>query len=275
MLAPTYSYVADLVRRRTSISLAERQIPWVEARLTPLARRLGEDSVDAMVTRLRASGEGELHDLVAESVTVTETSFFRDPTVYDELATHLLPAAWAARRPAPVRVWSAGCASGQEPYSVAMLATDFVSATPGAQVGVLATDWSDAMVERTRAATYSHPEVNRGLPARRLVQAMQRDGAGWRVRPEVAALVTARRHNLVTDPVPVGAVDVVLLRNVLIYFDPDVRQRVLDRVVAALAPGGFLLLGGSEWPVDAPAGLVRGRGGRAPWYRLDRAEPTS
>ena len=99
MLAPTYSYVADLVRRRTSIRLAERQMPWVEARLTPLARRLGEDSVDAMVTRLRACGEGELHDLVAESVTVTETSFFRDPVVYDELAGHLLPTAWAADGP--------------------------------------------------------------------------------------------------------------------------------------------------------------------------------
>jgi len=272
MLAPTYSYVADLLRRRTSISLAERQMPWVEARLTPLARRLGDDSVDAMVTRLRDSHEGDLHDLVAQSVTVTETSFFRDPAVFDELAADLLPQAWDARRPEPVRVWSAGCSSGQEPYSVAMLAHDFVAAKPGAQVSVLATDWSVAMVERTRSATYSHLEVNRGLPARRLVRAMHRDGAGWRVRHDVRALVTVRRHNLVTDPVPVGTVDVLLLRNVLIYFDPDVRRRVLARVASALAPGGFLVLGGSEWAVDAPAGLVRGRGGRAPWYRLARPE---
>ena len=101
---------------------------------------------------------------------------------------------------------------------------------------------------------------------------MVRDGTSWRVRPEVAATVTARRHNLVADPVPVGGFDVVFLCNVLIYFDTDVRQQVLRRVTAALAPGGFLFLGGSEWAVEGPQALVRGRGGRAPWYRMHRPE---
>jgi chemotaxis protein methyltransferase CheR len=275
MLAPTYSYVADLVRRRSCMTLAERQIPWLEARLTPLARQLGVDSVDAMVERMRTDVEGELHDLVVESVAVTETSFFRDPAIFDELGSEVLPKLWAERPERPVRIWSAGCASGQEPYSIAMVGQDFVTARPGAQVAVLASDFSAAMVARTERATYSHLEVNRGLPARRLVQSMVRDGTEWRVRPELTSMVTVRRHNLALDPMPGLSADIVFLRNVLIYFDTEVRRTVLSRVVQSLAPGGYLFLGGSEWTADDHRCLVRGRRGRATWYRLHERQVRS
>jgi chemotaxis protein methyltransferase CheR len=269
MLGPTYSYVADLVRRRSSMTLAERQIPWVEARLTPLARRLGVDSVDAMVECLRADADGELHDLVVQSVAVNETSFFRDPATFDELTCEVLPRLCERRPDRLVRIWSAGCASGQEPYSLAMAAHDFLAEHPQAQVRILATDFSAAMVERAARATYSHLEVNRGLPARRLVHSMEPAGTGWRVRPEVSSMVTVRQHNLVTDPAPLPGADVVFLRNVLIYFDADIRRTVLHRVAQVLAPGGFLFLGGSEWTVGEHPGFVRGRKGRATWYRLE------
>ena len=268
---------ADVQLRRrpgppaTSITLAERQIPWVEARLTPLARRLGEDSVDAMVTRLRdvrrgraarpRRGVGDGHrDLVLPR-----------PGVFDELG-HPAAAASVGRTARATRTGLVGRVR-QRPGAVQHRdgRPGLRRRTPGAQVGVLATDWSDAMVARTRAATYSHLEVNRGLPARRLVQAMHRDGAGWRVRPELAALVTARRHNLVTDPVPVGrrrrgaaAQRPHLLR-------PRGTAAVLARVVAALAPAASWSSAGPSGRLTAPAGLVRGRGGRAPWYRLDGA----
>src|SRR5205807_6396150 len=135
------------------------------------------------------------------------TSFCRDPATFDALAGDVLPQLWSSRPHPPLRIWSAGCASGQEPYSIAMVGRDFVSDHPDAQVTVLATDFSAAMVERTRRATYSHLEVNRGLPARRLVQCMVRDGTDWRMRPELTSMVTTRQHNLAVDPMPPGSVD--------------------------------------------------------------------
>jgi len=270
MLADTYGYLTDLVRRRSSMSLDERQVPWVESRLAPLARSLGEESVEALLTRMRLQGEGDLHDLVVQSVAVNETSFFRDPSTFAELAHEVLPAATARRgRSRPLRIWSAGCSSGQEPYSVAMVAHELSRDSGCVDASVLATDFCVEMVERTRLGRYSNLEVNRGLPARLLVQHMTREGAHWRVRPELAAMVTSARHNLATEPPPVDAVDVLLLRNVLIYFERDVRRRVLDSVAEVLVPGGFLVLGASESALSTHPDFARGRAGTAPWFRFE------
>jgi chemotaxis protein methyltransferase CheR len=262
-----YGYVVDLVRRRSSVSLDAHQVPWVESRLAPLARELGHASVDALVERIAGSSDDDLHDRVVQSIAVNETSFFRDPAMFAELADDVLPAVRGAAGPQrPVVVWSAGCATGQEPYSVAMVAREVDDPT-AAGVTVLATDFSARMVERTRLATYTAAEVNRGLPARHLARSMVREGTGWRVADEVRELVTVARHHLVDEPPPARAVDVVLLRNVLIYFDLDVRRRVLDAVRRVLSPDGFLVLGGSETTLGVHNGFVRGRGGRATWFR--------
>jgi chemotaxis protein methyltransferase CheR len=218
------------------------------------------------------SAEGELHDRVVQSVAVQETSFFRDVTTFRELADEVLPAAFErVGGTRPVRLWSAGCASGQETYSLAMVAHEVADCYRSATFSVLATDFSDAMVERTRAATYTQLEVNRGLPARELVCWLARRGTSWVVRPELAALVSAQQHNLATEPPPLPCADVVLLRNVLIYFDLPTRRRVLAAVADALAPGGHLVLGASEWTHDTFPGFVRGHEGRATWHRLKPA----
>ena len=268
MRESAYGYVVDLVRRRSSVSLDEHQVPWVESRLAPLARELGHPSVDELVERMACSREGDLHDRVVQSVAVNETSFFRDPVMFAELAAEVLPAVRATvGRLRRVVAWSAGCATGQEPYSLAMVAREVdAGLEPAARTRVVATDFSDRMVERTRLATYTAAEVNRGLPARHLVGSMVRHGTGWRVADDVRDLVTVLRHHLVDEPPPVDAVDVVLLRNVLIYFTLDDRRRVLDAVHRVLSPDGFLVLGGSETTLGVHDGFVRGRGGRACWF---------
>jgi len=259
----TFAFVADLVRRRSAIVLEPGKEYLVESRLLPLARAAGLDGVEAFVAHVRRTTDDRVLEAVVEALTTNETSWFRDVAPFEALRDHVVPG-WRAtgRDGARLRVWSAACSTGQEPYSVVMALAD---AVPG--LDVLATDLSEQVLERARQGVYTQLEVNRGLPAPMLVRHMARVGSGWRVGDEVRRAVTFRRHNLLDAP-PAGPFDVVLLRNVLIYFDADARRAVLERVRRALRPGGWLVLGAAETTVGLHDGFEPVVLGRAPLYRV-------
>lgn len=258
-----FAWVADLVGRRSAIRLEPGKEYLVESRLGPLARERGL-SVDDFVRRLRA-GVAEA-DLVAvvEAMTTNETSFLRDVGPFAALRSHVLPLLRAAGATDRIRVWSAACSTGQEPYSILMALSDGTGPAP--PVDVLATDLSDQVLERARAGIYSQLEVNRGLPAPLLVRHFDRVGAHWQVRAELRARVTFRRHNLLDLPPP-GRFDLVFLRNVLIYFDLATKRAVLDRVARALRPGGFVVLGAAETTLGVHDGFERVEAGPAVLHR--------
>lgn len=244
--ADNFSFVSELVRRRSGIVLETGKEYLVEGRLLPLARAAGLADVDAYVRALRASQRPDQLESVVDALTTNETSWFRDAQPFRALTEHIVPELLAQRSPAAdptIRIWSAACSSGQEPYSIAMALADLV---PANRVRILATDLSEEMLARGRRARYNQLEVNRGLPAPMLVRHFTRQGADWEVSPALRSQVTFMRHNLL-DSVPVGGpFDVVFLRNVLIYFDLATKQEVLRRVQRALRPGGYLLLGAAE-----------------------------
>ena len=237
----TFGFVADLVRRRSGIALEPHKLYLVENRLLPLARAAGHSGVEAYVTALRHHPDERTHDSVVEALTTHETSWFRDVVPFQALREHVVPT-WRADAPAGarLRVWSAACSTGQEPYSVVMATADLV---PG--VDVLATDLSEPVLERARRGRYTQLEVDRGLPAPMLARHLTRTGGGWQVSEDLRRRVTFRRHNLL-DPAPAGPFDVVLLRNVLIYLDAEARRGVLERVHGVLRRGGWLVLGAAE-----------------------------
>ncbi|NCT91072.1 protein-glutamate O-methyltransferase CheR [Cellulomonas sp. APG4] len=267
----TFAFVADLVRRRSAIQLEVGKEYLVESRLMPLARAKGQD-VDAYVAALRTAGPAAL-EVVVEALTTNETSWFRDVQPFHALVQHVLPEVLAG--PTGVvtpglpqrglRIWSAACSSGQEPYSIAMSLAD---AAPQADLRIVATDLSKAMVDRAASGRYSQLEVNRGLPAPMLVKYFTRSGVDWEVSPALRQKVTFQQHNLLDAPPAGGPFDVVFLRNVLIYFDLATKRDVLRRVQQVLRPGGFLLLGAAETTIGVDDDWQRVPVGRGSVYRL-------
>jgi chemotaxis protein methyltransferase CheR len=266
--AASFAYVRELLHRRSAIYLEAGKEYLVESRLQPIVQASGEGTLDRLVSRLRSSPEGSLHAQVVEAMTTNETSWFRDRHPYDAFESVILPDLLSCRaEERRLTVWSAATASGQEAYSIAMVLHERLAADPGWDVRVLASDLSEQMVRRTRAGRYSQLEINRGLPAARLVRHFSRAGAEWQVNEPLRRLVEVRQLNLAAPFPPLPPIDVTFLRNVLIYFQADSRRQILQRVRRVLRPGGYLLLGTAETTLDVDA-FERVPHDKATVYRL-------
>jgi chemotaxis protein methyltransferase CheR len=271
-IAPdAFGFVCALVRRESAIVLEPGKEYLVESRLLPLARAQGDRDLDAYVDRARRSPHGPVVREIVEALTTNETSWFRDSEPFVGLRSTVLPELVSARvTTRRLRVWSAACSSGQEPYSIAMALAE-APQLAGWVYEVLGTDLSLEMVERSRDGRYNQLEMNRGLPATSLVRWFERDGTAWRVCRELAALTTFRQLNLVRPLPAIGRFDVVFLRNVLIYFDLPTKREVLQRVRTVLAPDGYLYLGASETTMGVDDSWERVPIGRSSVYRMKQA----
>lgn len=248
LTAQDHAMLRTLLHQRTGIRLEEGKEYFVEMRLCSLATDEGFGSPADVLEVLRTEESwGVLHRRVAECLAIAETSWFRDVHPFDELRRSVLPQ-MIQRRTATreLRIWSAACASGQEPYSVAMLLREHFPQLVSWHVHLFATDFSTSVLRRAREAVYSQIEVNRGLPAPMLVKWFRKDGLDWRLRDDVRNAVEFREINLTAPWPTLPKQDVVLLRNVLLYFDAPTRRSVLRHVRQVLAPDGLLFLGGGE-----------------------------
>lgn len=248
--AVDFEFVRGLVREGSAIALEEGKAYLAEARLDGLARREGFASLDDLIARARGERgrAGGLRDRLVEAMTTNESSFFRDVHPFEALRRTLIPelilSRCGARR---LRIWSAACSSGQEPYTIAMILREhFGAQLSGWDVQILASDLSTEMLDRARAGRYTQMEVNRGVPATLLVKNFRKEGSEWRIIDEVRSMVEFRRINLDAEWPSLPALDLVFLRNVLIYFEAPTRRRILERMAGELAPDGHLFLGGSE-----------------------------
>ena len=241
-LTPTaFDYVRRLVAEESALALGEGKSYLVEARLAPIAEREGCDSVEELVGRLRAA-TAVLRDDVVQAMTTNETSFFRDVHPFEALRKVVFPEL-LAKNGGRMSLWSAASSTGQEAYSLAMLVAEHF---PTAAVTILATDLSRDVLARASDGVFSQLEVNRGLPAPLLVRHFEHDGARWRVNEAIRKRVEFRQLNLARTWPVLPRMDVVFLRNVLIYFDPPAKRAVLAQAARVLAPGGVLFLGGAE-----------------------------
>ena len=269
-----FEYIRDLVKDRTAIVLEPGKEYLAVTRLDPVVRRAGLGSLSELVATLREDDDPALSEQVVDALTTNETTFFRDVYPFESLRTHVLPDLIERKRLSrSLFIWSAGCSSGQEPYSVAMLMRDEFPELAGWQVSILGTDVSVAMLERARAGRYGQLEVNRGLPADLLVRYFRRTGMDWEIDASIRAMVRFQHQNLV-DPWPsLPPMDLVLMRNVMIYFDVTTKQDILGRVHGVLAPHGYLLLGTSETTLHLDDTFQRHAVGPTGWYRRKRRTP--
>lgn len=253
MRAGGFEEIAGLVRARAGIVLTPDKAYLLETRLGPVLSRFACPSLAALGARLRAGAGEALERAVVEALTTHESSFFRDGRPFEHLAG-LFPRL-AAARPAtqPIRVWSAACSTGQEPYSVAMLAADTI---PGRRVEILATDISREVIGRAREGVFTQFEVQRGLPIRSLMRHFRQDGTRWRISDALRGMIRFEERNLLGEVASLGRFDAIFCRNVLIYFDPPTKTRVLEALARQLAPDGVLYLGGAETVIGLTERLV-------------------
>ena len=234
------------VRSRAGISLDADKDYLVVSRLEPRLRGWQMPSLAALADHLRAQPTGQLADHVIAAMTTNETLWFRDGKPFDAMRNVVLPELLVtAAKERALRIWSAACSTGQEVYSLAIVRQE-EARLRGWRVSILGSDISAPALERARAGVYSQFEVQRGLSAKQLVQYFEEAGSDWRVRAELKAGIEFRLLNLLDVPRDIGLFDVVFCRNVLIYFEPEVKRKVLSEVASRLRPGGFLVLGGAE-----------------------------
>lgn len=249
--------IGSLFERVTGQKLGEDRSWRIGTTLTPLCRARNIGSLAHLAAQLER-GSDQLRADVVDALLNNETSFFRDAAAYRQLAEDVLPELERARaRTKRLRIWSAACSTGQEAYSLAMLFARDEERWRDWTIEILGTDISHSALGRAREGVYSPFEVLRGLPVNHLLTWFDPViGQGWRIRPVLARCTRFAHHNLL-DPAPVGEpFDLILCRNALLYFTPERRRAVLDRLAEAIAPDGALLLGAGEMPGNGVSGFV-------------------
>jgi chemotaxis protein methyltransferase CheR len=241
-----FAYLAAILKQRSGLNLGPDTRELMEGRLQPLLREGAFPSVAALVRALKKPDAEALKGRLAEAITVQESYFFRDKLPFQRFADVMLPALMRSREVTRrIKVWCAAAATGQEPYSLAMLIAERRRELSGFSVDILATDFAETALRKARDGIYSQFEVQRGLPVSLLVKYFAKQGRGWELDPTIRAKVKFAAHNLIADA-EFGVFDVIFCRNVLIYFDAETKRDVLARLARQLAGDGYLVLGASE-----------------------------
>lgn len=277
-LAPPVDASVDTLRRigsyvehRSAILCPPDKAYLFESRLRKVIRAHGLSGLTELASRLNVSVPSPLGDDVVEAMTTNETSWFRDVHPFEAMRTGIIPDLVQTKQSTrKLSVWSAACSTGQEPYSLAMMLDLHFPQLHSWDVSIWGTDLSDEVLEHGRSGRYSALEVNRGLPAQYLARYMSREGTSYVVSESLRRRVRFDKVNLIA-PWPVrGKFDLIMCRNVLIYFDADVRAGIVRKMRDALNPGGYLVLGSSEISLGNVEGFTRTVFGRTTVYRKDQ-----
>jgi len=241
-----YEFLRKLLKERSGLDLSADKQYLVESRLVPLARKAGLPGISELVAKMN-NGDAAMITDVVEAMTTNETFFFRDKIPFDHLRDTIVPALAQSRaNRRTLRIWSAACSTGQEPYSIAMCLKEKAAMLAGWRIEIVGTDLSQEVLEKSRAGIYSQFEVQRGLPIQLLVKYFSQIGEMWQLNADVRGMVQYRQLNLLQDFSSLGKFDVVFCRNVLIYFDQETKAAIFERIAKVVEPDGILMLGAAE-----------------------------
>ncbi len=242
-----YDFLRKCLKERSGLVLSADKQYLVESRLLPVARKAGLGTLRELVAALKLGNADALMTAVVEAMMTNESLFFRDKVPFENFRSTILPALMAARRASrTIRIWCAAAATGQEPYSLAIILKEMERDLAGWRIELLATDLSHEVLEKARQGIYNQFEVQRGLPIHLLIRYFNRSGDMWQIAPDIRAMVRYRQLNLLSDFSRLGMFDLIFCRNVLIYFDQRTKIDLLDRLAQAVAGDGFLVLGAAE-----------------------------
>lgn len=242
-----FEHISKLLYDRSGLVLGEDKAYLVESRLNPIARKWEFKNFDDMAFAIRTAGNSKLVADVVEAMTTNESFFFRDTTPFKLFEETVLPSLLKNRaQKRQIRIWSAACSSGQEPYTLGMILKEHANQLAGWKVEILATDLSTQILQKAKEGCYSQFEVQRGLPITLLMKYFKQVDDKWQIAEELRQMITYRVFNLLDNMRALGQFDVVYCRNVLIYFDQGTKTKVLNAIADVMAPDGALFLGGAE-----------------------------
>jgi chemotaxis protein methyltransferase CheR len=272
MIESDFLFVQNFINQRSGIVINNEKRYLIETRLEPLARQLALPSLEALVAKLKLR-EPLVEISVIDALTTNETLFFRDKQPFEVLREAVLPKLVKSRRAAgSLRIWSAACSSGQEAYSIAMILEEMRLQVAGMKIEIIATDISERIVDQAKKGVYSQFEVQRGLPVRLLLQHFTQEGTRWRINPALGRNISFRAGNLLQPFRHLGMFDLILCRNVMIYFAEATKRDVLKRLSECLAADGSLMLGGAETVLGLCPALAPHQTDRSVYVHADSPE---
>lgn len=269
MDSQTFEFLSDLVRSKSAIVLDKGKAYLLESRLTPLALECGFSTLATMVEEIKRSTSQSLVKKVVEAMTTNETSFFRDLHPFNALKTHVLQDLMDRRtQERKLNIWSNACSSGQEIYSIAMLIKENFPDLMGWKLKLIGTDLSTKILERAKAGSFNQTEINRGLPMQLLLKYFTKVENHWIICDDIRNRIETKILNLIEPfPAAMPKMDIVFLRNVLIYFDPAIKTEILRKVHASLAKDGYLFMGNAETTMNLKVPFEKQTIGNAVCYR--------
>jgi len=253
--------VAGLLEARTGQKLTADRLWRVGTALAGVLRQNQLESLEALADRLGKPNQLALAQQVVEALLNNETYFFRDRSMFDQLSASVLPQL-AGRRVASrkLTIWSVGCSTGQEAYSLAMLFAEQPARWRDWTIDIIGTDVARSVVTAAREGNFSQFQIQRGLGVAQMVAFFEESRTGWRASDKLRRMVRFEQHNLLDRPPEPSRFDLVLCRNVLLYFDRPTRERAFSRLASALASDGLLMLGAGETTVGQTDALVPEKG---------------
>lgn len=269
--------VCDLIHDLCGICLDSSKSYLIESRLGQIVEKYDCQNYEELVKKVRLGSDVLLTNQVVDAITTNETLFFRDNYMFEALRHKALPELIDARQksafPTRIRIWSAACSTGQEPYSLAMTLAELIPDVHRWDIQIMATDISDSVIAKASRGSYAKHEIERGISPERLHRFFVPDGNGWRIKDEIRAMVAFGKKNLMQPLGPSARYDMVFCRNVAIYFTREVRQDLFRRIAATMAPDGYLFVGAQEFLTDVGPTFVPHHHCRGTFYRPNMAHP--
>ena len=241
-----FEVYSSFLYKESGLAISFEKAYLLESRLSPVMKKLGIDELDVLTNKIKAGDPSARHEVI-EAMTTNETFFFRDTHPFDRFKDVVLPKVME-KKPAgsTIRIWCAACSSGQEPYSLGIILKENAAKFAGYNFEIIATDLSEDILETARTAKYTQFEVQRGMPITLLVKYFKQEGSDWFLNDEIKSMVKFEKFNLLDSMIKYGTLDIIFCRNVLIYFDPETKGRILAELHTRLEKHGFLFLGGAE-----------------------------
>lgn len=264
-----YKSFSAFLEKACGITLGENKHYLITSRLQRLMDELGVLDLGNLVERLSRGTEMRLRTMIIDAMTTNETLWFRDAHPFEALRNDILPKL-GKQRSRSIRIWSAACSSGQEPYTLSMLATEYSISNPGSlahPIEIEATDISRSMLEQAKAGIYDDMSLSRGISDERRQRYFRQVGQKWELRKELRERVRFSELNLMQSYISLGQFDIIFCRNVLIYFSAELRRDIIGRLAKSLNPGGYLFLGSSESITGHSDEFDMLRSGGAVYYR--------
>lgn len=237
----------NLLYERSGLVITTDKSYLLESRLAAVIKKWNIPDMVALTDKLRALPDKQLVEDIVDAMTTNETMFFRDQKPFDKFRDLVVPQILKAKGPnCTIRIWSAACSSGQEPYTLAITMKENAAKWAGVKFEIVATDLSKEILDQAKAGKYSQFEVQRGMPIMMLVKYFNQTGDTWTIKDDIKNMVKFSNFNLLDPMDQLGSFDVIFCRNVLIYFDQQTKGKILDKMAKRLAKYGYLFLGGAE-----------------------------